>query len=854
MGLLLGNMGIFGFLCNLPSLKDNFTFHWDNKIVYSTSRALHQLSSPNPHNLDSLEVPFTVEPHNHTYIVAKNDKDLVTLHLKLEDQIHIWLKNPQSCLHPFFETWNTWNLKDIPHHNLTWLTIQDAMGITTFHAYVDAMNKCPIILQLYDLVYHESGIKYRYIPDPSTNQTVSVASLQQDIINLNDQLCKYNVHFEASIQKLNQQLTNHDLHIVDSMGTIKQHLQDATNNLSNTVTYHKNTLDSFVKGIKNDIHTHAMDTITDFKVELHNTTTDAYASFKANITEIFNDSLTTKLPTFTSSVQDHIDTVTSDVLNQFQSFTKNFKDQASIIISDALNTFNAHNDKHNDTNNIANGPDDIPLPKMHPKFNVDPSFAAHLLRQSPNNIPAHLRSPASNSEPHYNNNNNSSDNNNNHAYHHHNNPTSSKPVHSDKHASYRPNTPTTEYDGPTFIPSPRAAETISAQPHIVSPPGYFDPYGHRAPQFSPDGLPTLNADQFSRRVKLQLTTVDDILVFYTQLMNQSSQWGILLEHPSNIKHDTSLCTTHYNGQPITATRYQAMASLLYEFLSKYDTIPVDLTGPLQIISQLALANDGYLVLYAMLKTIHPGLSKDAIVVMPEIAECTDIFDYATKCNKFFTYEKCAGRPYAHREKVVRFMLGLSVDSQYANAIERADTLLATWQPWDIKGPEQLQLLDLPNYIDSILRGTHGKPIIRAVRMSPNHCSNNNRQHSHPTNNRSRDSKPLKDDTICDYCGIYGHKRTNCSYIKRWLKTMSVVKTMDNTTRSKIMDTYEQEQNQHKLQSKVKTNMRSKFGMIRKLIESGQLDDAEAIWDCCLQDDDAYNLDYLSLSSDAHHEE
>ncbi len=310
---------------------------------------------------------------------------------------------------------------------------------------------------------------------------------------------------------------------------------------------------------------------------------------------------------------------------------------------------------------------------MHPKFNVDPSFAAHLLQQSPNNIPAHLRSPASNSELHNNNNNNISDNNNNHTYHQNNNPTSSKPVHSDKHASYRPKTPTTEYDGPTFIPSPRAAETTSAQPHIVSPPGYIDPCGHRAPQFSPDGLPTLNADQFSRRVKLQLTTVDDILVFYyTQLMNQSSQWGLLLEHPSNIKHDTSLCPTHYNGQPITATRYQAMASLLYEFLSKSDTISVDLTGPRQIISQLALANDGYLVLYAMLK-----------------------------------YEKCAGRPYAHREKVVHFMLGLSVDSQYANAVERVDTLLATWQPWDIKGPEQLQLLDLPNYIDSILlHGTH----------------------------------------------------------------------------------------------------------------------------------------------------
>jgi hypothetical protein len=49
-------------------------------------------------------------------------------------------------------------------------------------------------------------------------------------------------------------------------------------------------------------------------------------------------------------------------------------------------------------------------------------------------------------------------------------------------------------------------------------------------------------------------------------------------------------------------------------------------------------------------------------------------------------------------------------------------------------------------------------------------------------------------------------------------------------------------------------MCSKFGTIRQLIESGQLDDTEAIWDHCLQDDHAYNPDDLSLSSDACHEE
>ncbi len=151
-----------------------------------------------------------------------------------------------------------------------------------------------------------------------------------------------------------------------------------------------------------------------------------------------------KLQTFKSSVQEHIDTVTSDVLHQFQSFMKNFEDQASIIISDTLNTFN----NHKNNNNMADGINDVPLHKMHPKFNVDPSFAAHLLRRSPNNIPAHLQPPAFNNSD----NNNSNDNNKKHDYHHNNNYMPNNHAQSDKHASFRSTTPTTEYDGPKFIP------------------------------------------------------------------------------------------------------------------------------------------------------------------------------------------------------------------------------------------------------------------------------------------------------------------------------------------------------------------------------------------------------------------
>ena len=77
--------------------------------------------------------------------------------------------------------------------------------------------------------------------------------------------------------------------------------------------------------------------------------------------------------------------------------------------------------------------------------------------------------------------------------------------------------------------------------------------------------------------------------------------------------------------------------------------------------------------------------------------------------RIFQIRKVAGRPYAPREKVVRFLRGLS--EAYAPAISRLQTAVDDWQPWDIKGPPILQLLQLPTIINRILQEGTRKPII-----------------------------------------------------------------------------------------------------------------------------------------------
>lgn len=178
---------------------------------------------------------------------------------------------------------------------------------------------------------------------------------------------------------------------------------------------------------------------------------------------------------------------------------------------------------------------------MHPKFNVDPNYTKELLNlPSSGNLPPHLHSPVI-----------------------------SDPTIQNISKAFIPHIITAAYPddddengiGPIFVPDV-THQVDNNESHFIHPTLHNQPvqdtsmhphYSARLPQYSRDGLPMLNPDMFSRRVKITLTNIDDTLVFYTQLLNQAFQWGILLKPINHIQFGESLCPQHYNGIPITKT-------------------------------------------------------------------------------------------------------------------------------------------------------------------------------------------------------------------------------------------------------------------------------------------------------------
>jgi len=171
-----------------------------------------------------------------------------------------------------------------------------------------------------------------------------------------------------------------------------------------------------------------------------------------------------------------------------------------------------------------------------------------------------------------------------------------------------------------------------------------------------DKLPVVNHDQAMKRAKIIFTGLEDMFVFYNQLLNGMEQFGIYLIPLQSVVYRKSLCPEKVNNIPITPWRKQAMASSLYQKLQSTDVIPMDYTAIRNIINRFAEHNNGYEVLYAMLELVHSALQKDAVILPPKSHECDDdIHLYYQNFDAWLRYEMYANWPYSPREQVNHFI-------------------------------------------------------------------------------------------------------------------------------------------------------------------------------------------------------
>ena len=116
-----------------------------------------------------------------------------------------------------------------------------------------------------------------------------------------------------------------------------------------------------------------------------------------------------------------------------------------------------------------------------------------------------------------------------------------------------------------------------------------------------------------------------------------------------------------------------MASSLFDKLLAPTVIPFEYTNARNAINRYTKQHDGYQVLRALIKEVHPGLRRNALISPPTSIDCDDIYDYATQ---FLMFEILKGRLYNPRDQMNKFFGGL--DMTYEPALQRLQPVIDTW--------------------------------------------------------------------------------------------------------------------------------------------------------------------------------
>ncbi len=151
------------------------------------------------------------------------------------------------------------------------------------------------------------------------------------------------------------------------------------------------------------------------------------------------------------------------------------------------------------------------------------------------------------------------------------------------------------------------------------------------------------------------------------------------------------------GTPISAVRYHDMKNTLYHFLAQKSILSYEHTDLRNIINHHALTTDGYQALYEIMERIHPSLDPNATYDIPTSTDYKDVHEYYNYMASYFMHESLQGQQYNPRQQVNLFLKGL--DATYAVAVKRIRIKMDSWKVDDIDGPEDLQLMKLPNLVE-----------------------------------------------------------------------------------------------------------------------------------------------------------
>ena len=329
-------------------------------------------------------------------------------------------------------------------------------------------------------------------------------------------------------------------------------------------------------------------------------------------------------------------------------------------------------------------------------------------------------------------------------------------------------------------------------------------------------LPPLQYDYVLKRVHVTFTGIEDIMVFYNQLLNGCAPYGLYLNKLADVRTTLSVCPKEINGVTLTQSRYDLMAGCLYQKLAQPDTVPLEFTFARNTVNRYAEANDGYAVLLDLLASI---LQQEDINSAPQSRDWADIYEYALKVQSYFNCELLAGRLHTQKEQCKIFLNGL--DAEYKPAVRRARQLLDTGNKSDPQVPDPLKLAVLPTTLTRYLAEETGHATIRAMHVSKGkkpYGSEHDDRGDKPRQNRYRDDHEgsHRGDKPCSICGYSNHHKSQCNAFAKFLVLRAAENKIDDKQREKIIEAY-------RANIKKKAGLRNKrhqLGTVREMWNMG----------------------------------
>jgi hypothetical protein len=484
----------FCFLRGSPALQHTMSLSWHNQQIEFNS--FSEIPTDEPHDTPKQD-NWTAEEisvisysslltDEGNYIQVRSTEDFMILHYTIDRIVQQWsLQGPTH--HPFYVKWQKWMMQGLSKDN-SWEHICKVMGIASYEEYVTHINECPLVQQLYHIIWQQGTISHVKISHTTDGMDENIMDLRQQLIQLQHNLMMCN----KKSDDLDKRLRDVDDHLHASHDVAVDRINRAKTSINQLVTQQQKILLDTAEELKDDLQSHAQflsqGLFSDWKNQLM----------------LYADTIELKVKTATTTVETMMEEGITKIQQAVEGKLTDFKAGIAHLPS-----------SHNATADKQEASQHIPAKRF--TATMDPAYVNHLMHNVPTSS---TKNPYRSAAEH---------------------PACDAPT---QHMGDPWNAPKTQHEPtfhpgiPTLLPSITTSPSTpvyipphSSQPYNTEfaqymPPQGVPPYGQfNQQQFIGQGLPPINPDQYSKRVKAIYSGLDDIFSFYNQLHNASAQWG-----------------------------------------------------------------------------------------------------------------------------------------------------------------------------------------------------------------------------------------------------------------------------------------------------------------------------------------